>query len=77
MHTAQSPLDLYGVSAIELVLVVNPIKCFEVQDMRPVKGQYHVNASAIWGLIPRGLNGCPLVPQRKGIGQIQKHLQEC
>jgi hypothetical protein len=56
MHTAQSPLDLYGVIAIEIVNVVIPIKHFKVQDMRPVKGQYHVNATDIWGLIPRKLN---------------------
>jgi hypothetical protein len=47
MHTAQSPLDLYSVSAIEIVLVIIPIKRFEVQDVRPVEGQYHVNATAI------------------------------
>jgi hypothetical protein len=47
MHPASSPLDLYGVSAIEMVIVVIPIKCFEVQDVRPVKGQYHVNTTAI------------------------------
>jgi hypothetical protein len=57
MHTAQSPLDLYAVSAIEIVLIVIPIKRFEVQDARPVKGQYQVNTTAIWGLIPRELNG--------------------
>jgi hypothetical protein len=56
MHTAQSPLDLYGVSAIEMVLVIIPIKRFEVQDVRPIESQYHVNATAIWGLIPRELN---------------------
>jgi hypothetical protein len=55
MHTAQSPLDLYGVITIEMVNVVIPIKCFEVQDVRPFEGQYHVNATAIWGLIPREL----------------------
>ncbi len=57
MYTAQSPPDLYGVIAIEMVLVIIPFKCFEVQDMRPVKGQYHVNATAMWGSIPRKLNG--------------------
>jgi hypothetical protein len=56
MHTAQSTLDLYGVSAIEIVLIVIPIKHFEVQDMRPIKGQYHLNATAMWGLIPGELN---------------------
>jgi hypothetical protein len=48
MQTAQSPLDLHGVSTIEMVLVVIPIKGFEVQDVRPVKGKYHMNATAIW-----------------------------
>jgi hypothetical protein len=57
MHTAQSPLDLYGIIAIEMVNVVIPIKRFEVQDVRPIEGQYHVNTTAIWGLIPRELNG--------------------
>jgi hypothetical protein len=57
MHTAQSPLALYGVSAIEMVLVVIPIKHFEVQDMRPIKGQYHVNLTTIWGSILGELNG--------------------
>jgi hypothetical protein len=47
MHIAQSPLDLYGVIAIEMVLLVIPIKCFEVQDVRTVKSQYHVNVTAI------------------------------
>ncbi len=51
MHNAQSPLDLYGVIAIEMVNVVIPIKRFEVQDVRPIEGQYHMNATAIWGLI--------------------------
>jgi hypothetical protein len=39
-----------------MVLVVIPIKRFEVQDVRPIEGQYHVNVTAIWGLIPRELN---------------------
>ena len=56
MHTAQSTLDLYGVSAIEIVPIVIPIKHFEVQDARTFEGQYHVNATAIWGSIPRELN---------------------
>jgi hypothetical protein len=56
MHTAQSSLDLYSVSTIEMVLVIIPIKCFEVQEVRPAKGQYHVNATAIWGSIPGELN---------------------
>ncbi len=46
-----------GVKAIEIVLVVIPIKCFEVQDVRPIKGQYHVNVTAIWKSIPGELNG--------------------
>jgi hypothetical protein len=57
MHTAQSPLDLYRVSAIEMVLVVILIKRFEVQDVRPVKGQYHLNRTAIWESIPGEHNG--------------------
>jgi hypothetical protein len=56
MHTALSPLDLYGVSTIEIALLVIPIKCSEVQDVRPIEGQYQVNATAIWGLIPRELS---------------------
>jgi hypothetical protein len=56
MHTAQSPLDLYGFSAIEMVLTVILIMRFEVQDGKPVEGQYHVNATAIWESIPRELN---------------------
>jgi hypothetical protein len=56
MHTAQYPLDFYGVSTIEMVLIIIPIKRFEVQGMRPVKGQYHVKANTIWGLIPGELN---------------------
>jgi hypothetical protein len=40
-----------------MVLVIIPIKRFEVQDVRPIKGQYHVNPTAIWGLIPEELNG--------------------
>jgi hypothetical protein len=56
MHTAQSSLDVYGVIAIEMVNVVIPIKLFEVQDMRPIEGQYHVNPTAIWGSIPGELN---------------------
>jgi hypothetical protein len=36
MHTTQSPLNSYGVIAIEMVLVIIPIKRFEVQDLRPV-----------------------------------------
>jgi hypothetical protein len=59
MHTAQSPLDLYGVIAIEMGLIVIPIKRFEVQGVRPVKGQYHVNVTVIWGSIPGELNKCP------------------
>ncbi len=48
MHTAQSPpLDLYGVSAIKMVLVIIPIKRFEVQDLRLIEGQYHMNETAI------------------------------
>jgi hypothetical protein len=47
---------LYGVRAIDLVVVFIPIKCFEVQDVRPVQGQYHMNATAIWESIPRELN---------------------
>ncbi len=43
----------YGVNTIEMVVIVIPIKRFEVQDVRPVKGQYHVNATAIWESIPR------------------------
>jgi hypothetical protein len=46
-----------GVNAIEMALVVIPIKCFELQDVRPIKGQYHVKATAIWESIPRELNG--------------------
>jgi hypothetical protein len=57
MHNAQSPLDLYGVIAIEMVNVAIPIKRVEVQDVRPIEGQYHVNAAAIWGLIHEELNG--------------------
>jgi hypothetical protein len=38
-------------------LVVIPIKRFEVQDVRPIEGQYHVNVTAIWRLIPGELNG--------------------
>ena len=45
-----------GVNAIEMVLVVIPIMCFEVKDVRPVEGQYHVNATVIWRLIPGELN---------------------
>jgi hypothetical protein len=56
MYTSQSPLDLYGVIAIEMVNAIIPIKRFEVQDMSPVEGQYHVKATAIWGLIPGELN---------------------
>jgi hypothetical protein len=56
MHTAQSPLDLYGVIAIEMVNAIISIKRFEVQDMRPAKDQYHMNVTAIWGSIPRELN---------------------
>jgi hypothetical protein len=52
MHAAQYPLDLYGISAIEMVLIIILIKCFEVQDVRPVKGRYHVNATAIWDHFP-------------------------
>jgi hypothetical protein len=48
---------LYGVNTIEMVVVGIPNKCFEVQDARPVKGQYHVNATAIWKSIPGELNG--------------------
>ncbi len=33
-----------------------PIKCFEVQDVRPVEGKYHMNETAIWGSIPGELN---------------------
>jgi hypothetical protein len=47
----------YCVNAIEMVVVIIPIKPFEVQDMRPVKGQYHVNATAIWESLPGELNG--------------------
>jgi hypothetical protein len=46
-----------GVNAIEMVAIIIPIKCFEVQDVRPDKGQYQVNATAIWELIPGKLNG--------------------
>jgi hypothetical protein len=56
MHTAHSPLYLYGVIAIEMVNIIIPIKRFEVQDVRPVESQYHVNATAIWGSIPGELN---------------------
>ncbi len=57
MHTAQFPLDLCSVSAIEMVLIVIPKEHFEVQDMRPIEGQYYVNVTAIWGSIPREING--------------------
>jgi hypothetical protein len=56
MHTVQSPLDLYGVIAIELVNNIIPIKCFEVQNVRPIEGQYQVNLTAIWGSVPGELN---------------------
>jgi hypothetical protein len=39
-----------------MVNVFIPINHFEVQDVRPVEGQYHVNATAMWGSIPRELN---------------------
>jgi hypothetical protein len=57
MHTVSSPLDLYGITAIEMVLVIIPIKHFEVQDVKPIEGQYHVKVTAIWGLIPEELDG--------------------
>jgi hypothetical protein len=41
-----------GVNAIEMVAVVSPIKSFEIQDVRPVEGQYHVNVTVIWKWIP-------------------------
>jgi hypothetical protein len=44
------------VNTIEMVVVVISIKRFEVQDVRPVKGQYHVNVTAVWESIPRELN---------------------
>jgi hypothetical protein len=56
MRTAQSPLDLYGVIAIETVLIVIPIKRFEVQNVRPVEGQSLVVVTAVWGLISGELN---------------------
>jgi hypothetical protein len=40
-----------------MVLIVIPIKHFEVQDAMPIEGQYHMNATAIWGSIPGELNG--------------------
>ncbi len=40
-----------------MVAIVIPIKRFEVQDVRPVEGQYHLNATAIWELIPGECNG--------------------
>ncbi len=46
----------YGVNAIKMVAVIILIKPFEVQDMWPVKDQYHMNAPAIWELIPGELN---------------------
>jgi hypothetical protein len=45
------------VNAIEMVTIDIPIKCFEVQDVRPIEGQYHVNTTVIWESIPRELNG--------------------
>jgi hypothetical protein len=30
---------------------------FEVQDVRPVKGQYQVSVTALWKLIPREISG--------------------
>jgi hypothetical protein len=46
----------HGVNAIEMAAIIIPIKRFEVQDVRPVKGQYHVNATSIWEFIPGELN---------------------
>jgi hypothetical protein len=34
-----------------------PVAYFEVQNMRPFKGQYHMSAMVIWSLVPGELNG--------------------
>ncbi len=69
---------LYGVSAIEMVVVVILIKRFEVQEVRPVKGQYCVNATAIWESIPRELNGYVLkFLSAKELVGFKSILQEC
>jgi hypothetical protein len=51
---------LCGVNDIKMMAFVIPIKCFEVQDVRPVEGQYHVNTTSIWESVPGELNGSVL-----------------
>ncbi len=69
---------IYGVNAIDMVAVNIPIKCFEVQDVRPVKGQFHMNITTIWKLIPGEPNGNVLkFLSAKGLIGFKKCLQEC
>ncbi len=34
-----------------------PVMYFEVQNMRPIEGQYQVSTMVIWSLVPGELNG--------------------
>ncbi len=59
----------YGVMSIDMVAIIIPIECFEVQDMRTVKG--HHQEIDPWGTQQK----CHKVSQRKGASWIQKYCK--